>query len=53
MAIGVSIGVLAYRFSKTEKGKKLKNAIAENVAKLAGHTENIAETVKDKAIKAI
>jgi len=53
MAIGVSVGVLAYRFSKTGKGKMLKNAIAKGVAKLAGRTENIAETVKDKARKAV
>jgi len=53
MAIGMAVGVLAYRFSKTGKGKMLKNAIAEGVAKLAGRTENIAENVKDKAMKAV
>jgi len=53
MAIGASVGVLAYRFSKTEKGKLLKNAIVQGVAKLAGRTENIAEIVKDKVVKAV
>jgi len=56
MAIGVSAGVFAYRFSKTAKGRMLKNAIVEGVAKLAklaGRTENIAETFKDKAMKAV
>lgn len=53
MAIGASVGVLAYRFSKTEKGKMLKNAIVQGVAKLAGRTENIAEIIKDKVVKAV
>jgi len=53
MAIGVSAVVFAYRFSKTAKGRMLKNAIVEGVAKLAGRTENVAETVKDMVIKAV
>jgi len=53
MAIGVSVGALAYRFSKTTKGRMLKNAIVEGVVKLAGRAEDIAETVKDKVIKAV
>jgi len=53
IAIGVSAVVFAYRFSKTAKSRMLKNAIVEGVAKLAGRTENIAETIKDKVIKAV
>jgi len=49
----VSAGVFAYRFPKTAKGRMLKNATVEGVVKLAGRTENIAETVKDKVIKAV
>jgi len=53
MVIGASAGIFAYRFSKTAKGRMLKNAIAAGMAKLVGRTEDIAETVKDKVIKAV
>jgi len=53
LALGASLGVFAYRFYQTERGKNMKKAIAEGVAKLAGRTENLAETVKDKAMKAV
>ena len=52
LAIGSAIGALAQRFSRTAKAKMLKKKIHNAMAKIADRAENLAETVRDKALDA-
>lgn len=52
LAIGSFIGVLAHRFSRTAKAKILKKRLHKVMTEIAEHTEEAAETAKEKMLDA-
>jgi len=52
LAVGSAVGALACHFLHTEKGKVMKKEIIGAVANIVGRTEDIAETIKGKMMKA-
>jgi len=52
LAIGSAVGAFVCYFFHTEKGKEVKKDIMGTMANIAGRTEDIAEVIKDKVMKA-
>lgn len=48
LGIGSVIGALAYRFSRTSKGRKLKRKVYDTFQKISGQVEDMVEETKEK-----
>ncbi len=50
LGIGAVIGALAYRSSRTEEAKKLKDKVRSQFRKMNSHAEVMADAAKEKAL---
>ncbi len=48
LGVGAVLGALAYRFSRTSKGKQLKEKVCDAYHKITGQAEDMLDKAKDK-----
>ncbi len=52
LGVGSILGALAYGFARSSRGKRMKAEVCDALHRIEGHTEDLLEAAKEKALYA-